>query len=340
MSSTAGNTSTGKMRQAPAATTEEQWFASKAKREQEKLEEERRKKEEEEKRSGVNLKPDVENILVHGEIVTVSTAKNEVAVADNKVHVNFVENYHGSSAAAGSDFFAAYHKTRRMEMDRIEDMEKSHTDKQQTLTFQQKRIENFQKDQAKLEKNRKKRDKKKQAALRKRERCAKGGGENDEDSGSDENGNRGANSGNLTGNVNPANTKFRKIDSTNTSGAQSSAVGTALEQKDASGFFLPTGGMISTGGSRTTGGSSASMGPPSANIKSKSAAVKVRDLVPDKPASATDDLDFGELAAQVNATSAASKVDSFDEESGGTNVLTAAERMKKQNIFVREDIDF
>eukprot|EP00392_Amoebophrya_sp_AT5.2_P016068 g16308.t1 len=146
------------------------------------------------------LVPDVEKILVAGELVAVSRARNDVEEKDERVKINRVENYHGSSAAASSDFFDLYRRTRTVEINRLEKMDRDHQQKMDALAFQQKRIDNFHKDQGKLEKNRAKRAKKKENQKAKRNAKKRGGEDrSDSESGDEE--------------ANPAGVKkFRRID--------------------------------------------------------------------------------------------------------------------------------
>lgn len=76
----------GKMRQAPAST----WQVPEAPAVAVDSEDPEPKKQ--------ALVPDVEKILVAGELVAVSRARNDVEEKDERVKINRVENYHGSSA--------------------------------------------------------------------------------------------------------------------------------------------------------------------------------------------------------------------------------------------------
>ncbi|CAD7933704.1 unnamed protein product [Amoebophrya sp. A25] len=303
-----------KMRQAPAASAD--FFG------------ENKPEEEEEKedvpltgsKKAEQMKPDVEMILVAGELIPVSKEHKVQDEDDNAVVINRVHNYHGSTAAAGSDFFHMYQKTRGRELERLEKLDADHDAKLETLAFQQKRINNFHKDQEKLEKNRAKRQKKKERQRINKAKRKKG----DKDESSDEEVDE------------EQNVKFRRIAST-------VAANDEEQEPDEPGANHPSttsrGAPRQVG--RTAGSATSGLGkttlPAGSPNQTSSGAGALGGV-----------LDFADLAAQVqksndyggrptSETTLSLATSTTDDADGAKQ--PEVKRMQQQNLILREDFD-
>ncbi|CAJ1351079.1 unnamed protein product [Effrenium voratum] len=113
-------------------------------------------------------KANVQTVAVRGagptEKLTVKTApSDQAAFVNNRPEFEKVWNTYGSSAGSGSCSIPIYNKHRRIELARLEKMDKDHAALQEASEFQAKREAAMMADEAATDKKRSKRQKKKEA---------------------------------------------------------------------------------------------------------------------------------------------------------------------------------
>ncbi|CAL1147477.1 unnamed protein product [Cladocopium goreaui] len=113
-------------------------------------------------------KANVQAVAIRGagpaDKITVKTDPSDVkVVSSNRPEFEKVWNTYGSSAGSGSCSIPIYYKHRRIELARLEKMDKDHAALQEAATFQAKREAQIQADDAATDKKRAKRQKRKDA---------------------------------------------------------------------------------------------------------------------------------------------------------------------------------
>jgi len=95
---------------------------------------------------------------------------NEAALAAVMAHPHKLKNMHGSTAGAGSGDFHQYRAYRRIEMDRLEDMETRAKQEQEETEFQRRKAERETEVQEKTSKKAAKRKQQKEKEREKRKK--------------------------------------------------------------------------------------------------------------------------------------------------------------------------